>query len=380
MEIVKAASTEDFLAMVPALAGCDVTRSIVFVPFRGKRTFGTACRIDLPSRGRRADIRTVVHGAVGVLSRIRDADRVDVVVYTDRSFEGERGIPHLELGRAAVDGLRRAGFHVGLAACVASDGWGDYLDRSHQAGQPFDEVEASPAGMRARELVAEETGSRDRDVPDADPAAREKVARILGFAPPDPDEELEYFEHEMPTVDWFEMVLTAHDEPLIVAMALEMFDDPASRDAALLHYAFGRDIGMAAVAEGSRLAAVQEETGESMDAIVGAEMAAGESGQGIELSDMLLGRTDRIPDRERLGAAIRMLRAVVAHAPDELRPGPLTLLGWCLWAIGSVAAAAAMLDRAMKLAPEYRMAALLRTWVNAGALPDWLFSQLESPG
>jgi hypothetical protein len=381
MEIVKAASTADFLAMVPALAGCDVARSIVFVPFRGKRTFGTACRIDLPKRGRRADIRTVVHGALGVVSRIRDADRVDVVVYTDSSFESERGIPHLELGRAAVDGLRRAGFHVGLAACVAADGWGDYLDRSHhERGRPLDEVEGSAAGERARELVADESGSRDRDVPDADPEARQKVARILGFAPPDPDEELEHFEHEMPTVDWFEMVLTGHDETVFVAMALMMFEDPASRDAALLHYAFGREIGMAAVAEGSRLAAVHEATGESMDAIVEAEMAAGESGAGVDLSNMLLGRTDRIPDRERLGAAIRMLRAVVAHAPDELRPGPLTMLGWCLWAIGSAAAAGAMLDRAVKLAPEYRMAALLRTWVDAGTLPDWLFNRLESPG
>lgn len=108
---------------------------------------------------------------------------------------------------------------------------------------------------------------------------------------------------------------------------------------------------------GSRLAAVHEATGESMDAIVEAEMAAGESGAGVDLSNMLLGRTDRIPDRERLGAAIRMLRAVVAHAPDELRPGPLTMLGWCLWAIGSAAAAGAMLDWAVKLAPEYRMAA-----------------------
>jgi hypothetical protein len=381
MEIQKASSTADFLAMVPALAGCDVARSIVFVPFRGKRTFGSACRIDLPSRDRRADIGTVVHGALGVLSRIRDTDRVDVVVYTDRTFQAERGIPHLELGRAAVDGLRRAGFHVGLAACVAADGWGDYLDRSHQeTGRPLDDIEASAAGERARALVADEAGFRDREVLDADPAAREKVARALGFASPDPDEEVVHVDREMPTLDWFEVLLTGHDEAVFLAMAMATFEEPASRDAALLHYAFGREIGEAAVTTASRLAAVCEATGKSMDAFVEAEAAVGESIQGNELGDLLLGRTDRIPDRERLGAAIRMLRAVVAHAPDELRPGPLTMLGWCLWAIGSVAAAGAMFDRALRHAPEYRMAGLLRAWVDAGALPDWLFNRLESPG
>jgi hypothetical protein len=376
MEIVKAASTADFLAMVPSIAGGSVAQSIVFVPFHGKRSLGGACRIGLPTRDRRADIRTVVHRAVGVMSRLPGVDRVDVVIYTDRTFEGERGIPHLELGRAAVNGLQRAGFHIGLAACVAADGWGDYLERSHQdVGHPLGDIEASEAGVRARALAGDdEAASWDREVPDADPAERQKVARILGLEPADSDEELVPFSHELPTVDLFEMVLTGCPEPVFVAMGLVLFDGPAARDAALLHYAFGRDIGEAAVANADRWATVQRATGKTMDALVEEEMAAGESVDGVEFGDMLLGRTDRIPDRERLGAAIRMLRALVAHAPDDLRAAPLTMLGWCLWAIGSASAAGAMLDRAIAESPEYRMAGLLRTWVDAGALPDWLFS------
>ena len=382
MEIVKAESTAHFLGFVPALVGGSVARSIVFVPFHGTRTFDTACRIDLPGRDRRADIRTVVHGAVSVLSRVRGADRVDVVVYTDRSFESERGIPYLELGRAAVEGLQRAGFHVGLAACVAADGWGEYLDRSHRStGRPLDEIAGSAA------LVA---ASGDREVPDADPSARGKVARILGFEPSLPGEELVYFERALPLVDWCELVLTGYDESAIVAMGLALFESPAARDTALLYYAFGREVGEAADADARRLAEVQRATGESMDAIVEAEIAAGAPGgdlgvdlgfdlgfdRGFDLGDMLLGRTERVPDRARLGAAIRMLRALVAHAPDELRPGPLTMLGWCLWAVGSSAAAGAMLDRALAIAPDYRMAALLRTWIDSGAHPEWLFSRL----
>jgi hypothetical protein len=33
----------------------------------------------------------------------------------------------------------------------------------------------------------------------------------------------------------------------------------------------------------------------------------------------------------------------------------------------------------LDLAPDYRMAALLRTWIDAGAMPDWLFARLDSP-
>jgi hypothetical protein len=37
-----------------------------------------------------------------------------------------------------------------------------------------------------------------------------------------------------------------------------------------------------------------------------------------------------------------------------------------------------MFDRALALDGEYRMAALLRTWVDAGGMPDWLFERLRS--
>jgi len=370
MEILTAASAPDFLAMVPTLVGGSVERSVVFVPFSGKRTFPTACRVDLPPRERRADVRTVVHGALGVLSRIPNADRVDVVVYTDRSFAGERGIPHLELGRAAAEGLRRAGFHVGLAACVAADGWGDYLDRTHrEAGYPLEEIERSEVAARVRELGVgrDSVGLREREVPDADPVARLAVARVLGREPDDPDVELVRLEREAPLVDLLELVLVGHREPAVIAIGLTLLESPAARDVGILHYAFGREVGHAAAVDASRWTAIQRETGQSMDDLVEAELAAG-GASGAEWGDLLMGRTSRTPDRARLGEAVRMLRSLVAHAPDELRPGPLTMLGWCLWAMGSTSAAGAMLDRAVALAPGDRMAAMLRTWVDAGAL------------
>jgi hypothetical protein len=367
MEIVKATSAAEFLSIVPTLAGGSVERSIVFVPFRGNRTFPAACRIDLPSRERRADLRALVHGALGVLSRIRDADRVDVVVYTDRSFEAERGIPHLELGRAAVEGLRRAGFHVGFAGCVASDGWGDYLDRSHaDAGRPLDEISVRSV----------DDGSRDREVPDADTARRLEVARLLALELPPRREDVDDLEHEVPLVELLEVLLESCDAPELVAVGLKLFASPAIRDAAILSFAFGRDVGHLAMLDAERWGRVQRETGLTMDEIVAAELESG-AAPDFAQEDLLLGRTDLVPDRERLGAAIRLLRTLVAHAPDELRPGPLTMLGWFLWAVGSVSAAGAMLERALTLDPGYRMASILLTWFDSGALPEWLFRRLE---
>lgn len=57
MEIVRAASTPDFLAMVPALVGFAPQRSVVCVPFSGKRTAEPVMRVDLPERRRESDFR-----------------------------------------------------------------------------------------------------------------------------------------------------------------------------------------------------------------------------------------------------------------------------------------------------------------------------------
>lgn len=381
MEIIRASETADFLALVPALVGRNPERSIVFVPFHGTRTFPTACRFDLPVRSRRSDMRAVVHAALGILSRIPDADRVDVVVYTDRSFEGERGIPHLELGRAAFEGLRRAGFGVGLAACVAADGWGDYRDRTHRdVGRPLAEIEESPIAARARGLGADD--DLGPGIPDADPAARARVERLLGFEKSTPEDdgqadELVAMVRDIPTLDLYDLALDGGDDPAMIALALEVFDSPADRDAALLYFAFGREIGERTVASQARWEATCAESGLSMDEAVAAELASGERPEDVEAADLLMGLTDVVPDRDRLTSLIRRLRTLVAHAPREMHAAPLTMLGWALWACGSGSAAGKVLDRALTVAPGYGMARLVRTLVDSGVVPEWLYSRLD---
>lgn len=423
MQIVTARSAADFLAMVPTLVGWRPEQSIVFVPFAGQRTFPSACRIDLPRRERRADHRAVVHAALGILSRIPGADRVAVVVYTDRTFVGERGIPHVDLGRTAVDGLRRAGFHVGLAACIAADGWGDYLEPEHrETGRPLDEITRS--GTAAQVLAPPGDSLHVTEIPDAAPAARRSVAAALGIDGSGPPPESLRRVKELPRLELVRFALEEDDDPATIAVALEVFDVPALRDLAVLVAAFGEAVGERFVAVDDRLRAAQRaasldaasldagsldagsldavgldagspdavgldagslecppagpppESARSMDEVAAAALAEGD-GDAREISDLLLGSSARVPDRERLSRLIRRLRTLIAHAPDELRVGPLTMLGWALWACGAGSAAAAMVDAALRIEPGNGMVQLLRSWFATGAVPEWLFSRFE---
>lgn len=96
MEIIRAASTPDFLAMVTALMGFAPQRSVVCVPFSGKRTAEPVMRVDLSDRRRESEFRNLADYLIGVLSRLRAVDRVAIVIYTDLDFAAERGIPYLD--------------------------------------------------------------------------------------------------------------------------------------------------------------------------------------------------------------------------------------------------------------------------------------------
>ncbi len=74
MEIVRAASIPDFLAMVPALMGFAPQRSVVCVPFSGERTAERVMRVDLPDRRRESGFRNLAGYLIGVRSRLRAVD------------------------------------------------------------------------------------------------------------------------------------------------------------------------------------------------------------------------------------------------------------------------------------------------------------------
>lgn len=372
MEIIRAASTADFLAMVPALAGFAPRCSVVCVPFVGKRTGEPIIRVDLPDRRRESDFRHLAGHLIGIVSRLRAVDRVAIIVYTDLDFTVERGIPYLDLGRALEKAFTRAGFAVVESACVANDGWGSYLERSHQnEGRPLAEIAESPLGSRTEVIEAARRGIDALvGIPDADAGARSSVAELLEGRRELPVERLDL-------LDVVEGAMAASElTPLTAAGLLRVMQMPSARDVMLLQAAYGKDVGAYAFAEQARMTRIKRQTGESMDEIAARELASSATREdAVYMSSLMMGTTDRRPDWPRLERGRGLYGELASLAPAEAAAPALTCLAWFNWALGRGSAAGDLLDRVLAAEPGYGLALVLHTWFGSGAIPEWLFDR-----
>jgi hypothetical protein len=381
VEVLRATSSADFLAMVPALAGFRPRNSVVFVMFAGKRSAG-APRLDLPTRRRAADYRAIASAAIGMASRAQGVDRLVPVVYTDSTFEGEHGIPWLDFMRHVRKQLRDAGFSVGETFCVAADGWGSYVDRDSPAsGWSLSEIEQSPLRGDAewitgplpdldalsqlaipsadeldamRDWLAQRTGADDGDRIDAalddrdDPSSR--IEAILG----------EGDSAGTPPVDdlgWLLLHVQA----------------PSNRDAAMLQIAFGAEFAGYVRRDNARFADLQAMTGLSMDDVVQQEVDAGRASFADAGSNGIMGIGPGRPDVGRLRRGIAVMMVAVACSPTEYRLAPLCILAWMWWALGLGSVASRFVELAIGLDSKYRMANLLYALFSGGRVPDWAF-------
>lgn len=362
MEIIRAASTADLLALTPALVGFEPRRSLVLIPFVGTRTLPSALRVDLPRRRREKEARELSHVMLGMLSRFRGVDGVAVVVYSDATFEQERGIPYLDLARAMTANLERAGFRVVEAACVAPDGWELYDGTHHARGRPLSEIAASSVHSELPERSAEA-------VPEVAAALRASAhLRLLRGDLLDADI-IEVIEDAVTAEEW--TAATA-------ATLLALVTSPPLRDVVLLQWAFGRQTGEDVYDQSMLWSAMRERTGETMDELVARELAEaaelGVEAEGVQHAGLLRGHSDAMPSRERLGSALRAARRLVAFAPSEALAPALTIEAWMLWALGRGSAAGDALDRALDHDPGYGLAHVLQAVLGAGMLPDWVFT------
>jgi hypothetical protein len=384
-EIIRAESTADFLAMVPGLAGFSPQNSLVCVPFAGRRTVPGLLRIDLPERRRKADYRKIVSYVVGVLSRMPGIDRVDPVIYTDSGFASERGIPWVGLGRALIDGLVNAGFHIGQAACVASDGWGSYLEAAHRAeGHPLSEIASSDIGARMAEARGGPVGGvlDDVEMVDAAEDERAEIARLIEVIREEVRRQdgsvIESLDAkaELDPVSWLEYCLERVDalDDADRAMLLLFAESPPVRDQFAVQVAFGRAVGQSVMIDNLLYNARRQATGRSMDELVADDLAAGER-PFVDAGSLLLGRTATRPDVARVTSGIRLFHDAIAVAPDDLRPSALCVLAWLHWSLGRGSAAGYLIDRALDLDPDHGMAAILATIFDAGMIPEWAFAR-----
>lgn len=379
--IVKTTHAHDFLAVVPQLIGFDPQQSVVLVAFRGNRTCG-AMRVDLPDVENPRLHKRIATTLIGMFCRIREADAIVPVLYTDASFAG-RGLPHAPFAEALVSRATSAGFLVRDALCVAADGWGSYLDVAcPPGGNLLDEIRNSTAPATLppdalRSLAAPDEQAR---LPHTDPEERRRVARHLKIfrqvvGDPVFNDGLVAFNRRFDTVQLAESALAldiAELRPAAAAAVLYSLQAPPHRDQIMLQFAFGRAVGAETRDTNLIMLARQRFDGRSMDEIVSEDLSEGRV-RGQDTADMMMGTSATRPDIERVESSIRLLKTLVALAPDEARPAPLCMLAWLSWALGRGSVAHIFVQQALAIDRYYGMARLLSTLFDSGHMPEWAF-------
>jgi hypothetical protein len=397
--IVKTPTPQDFLALVPQLVGFLPECSMVLVAFRGNRTCG-ALRFNLPPDGAgRDELRRIAGALLGTLCKISGVDALVPVVYTDddigESPTAAEDLPQGAFIAAIQHRAAQSGFLVRDALCVAADGWASYLEAADTASQdhgralrhPLSAIAAStvhasiPRTAR-RELGRLQTGA---ELPTVDLATRERCARRLArYQRLGPDmgpipELIEMVGDLLDPVGTAEAALGVNPAELSIdeiAALLFLMQGPATRDQMMLQFAFGEEEGRRSHELNRHYARRQRETGLSMDDLVEAEIATGQTFEQTTptTGDLMLGDTTDRPDPDRIDRGIGLLKLLVATAPRHARPAPLCMLAWLSWALGQSSVAGVYLDTALDIDADYPMAMLLMQLIGSGRLPEWAFA------
>lgn len=393
--IVRTRSAAAFLALVPSLTGMQPRDSLVLVAFGGKRTRG-AMRFDLPGTDDPKILGRSATTYTGLVCKIEGADGVVPVVYTDRSFAGEGGLPHRILLDRIVVRARRAGLDVKDALCVAFDGYGSLFDR-----------DLPPEGLPLADLTQQHDlpplldATAATVLPEVDGAEQQaltaEVAALLGLPPGGLSHSRaqlrEHWAVHLPRVradpGYAEEAVRrpvetgrAEEEPLLrllrdlgpdvvvedalgfldgplngmrgLAVLAALADKPNFRDLVLLQAGWGRAFGRHVTDRTLVVASPALQAGEAVHlAISGGDMAR--------------------PDTGRVDRAILRIREAAARTPQPERAPLLTMLAWLHWSLGRGSIASDLAGAAGSASADYPFADLLRTMLGAGMLPEWAF-------
>ncbi|MER7798617.1 DUF4192 family protein [Microbacterium sp. NPDC096154] len=345
--VIQASEPARFLSLLPHLAGFTPRESLVLVPFAERRTIG-ALRIDLPEPG--ADLAEYSATAVGLICKVREADRVAIVVYTDAAYRDGAGRP---AGADLVHEVLRRAHECGLppvyTLCVAADAWGDPLEPGGP-DLPLDDIQ--PADVELDDGPADDV-SGDQDsgcaLPPSDLATRERVANELrAFSLTLGDPTLPALIESAILDDPTEL------SPRSLAQLIQLLDRPALRDVALHQWCGGYDEGVATQAWQI------EWTRDRSLVPTGPVRLAGE-GAGV--------------DPRRLERALELARRLAACAPRANRAGPLVAAAWLSWALGRSTHAAHYVGLVRELDPNHGLAGIVAAMISAGHLPEWVFDR-----
>ncbi|WP_054687463.1 DUF4192 family protein [Microbacterium sp. No. 7] len=331
--IHKATGAGDFLTAVPAMLGYRPTESVVAVPFAGTRTIG-AMRFDVPAVENAGSFAAV---AMGLLCKVENATGVALIVYGERE-QAEA------VGSAIAMQADMCGMQMIDRLYVAGDAWGRIGEDGTEA------LPETPAHLAAMLTASDQRAGAT--LPTVDEALAAQVAEAL---PTDLPVALAMAGGDL--LDAIEQALSWDGSDLeagAVALLSAMLNRPATRDIALVQWAHGFAAGESA-----------------LDAQIGWEQ--GEK-YPAHLARVMWGEGPR-PDPKRLDAALTACRYVAALSPEEAQVGPLAAAAWLSWALGRSTHADAYARRALAIDSEHGLSQIVRTFVDAGHLPEFAFSR-----
>ncbi|WP_346233569.1 DUF4192 domain-containing protein [Parafrigoribacterium mesophilum] len=367
--IVKAHNASDFLALVPYLLGFHPRDSVVLVAFCGNRTRG-ALRFDLPKTDAALACKRIATTMIGMLCKLPEVDALVPVAFTDDRFADP--IPHRVFMETLLRRADLAGFRARDALCVASDGWGSYLEADcPPGGHPLDQISGSDIGRRIPAAARGSLGAVTDGavIPAVDLGTAERVARLLATyrRVTDTAELVPFgrlgavFDTDGPPPVFtlprlIELALRLNPtriEDRDAALLLWLLHKPVGRDALMLQFAFGPAAGFRVL------------FGE-------AKFRDGDDSVARESAALMFGEGPR-PDPARITTGIGVLMAVTARAPKSARPAALCTLAWLQWALGRGSVAGILAQQALSIQPDYGFARLLSAMLDAGRLPEWAF-------
>ncbi|MBB3157173.1 hypothetical protein FHS07_000857 [Microbacterium proteolyticum] len=369
--VLRATSSPAFLALVPHLLECTPRRSLVVVPFDGGRSLG-AMRVDLPPQGDDPTEEGVASTVVGMACKVTRTDAVAIAVYTDSPVTSGAGAPHTGLVDAVRARADICGLRIVDALVVGSDGWASYLEPSagprplteirdaafegldhdvsgdHLAAARLPAVSADDSRLLEQLLVdVEHALRRSRDRRRLSPARRTAADAVAAEIADPPG--------------LFESTIARPTEQVdmtrIAALAF-CLERPALRDVALMQWTGDLATG---------------------DAVFRAQTAfRGGEPMPEDLARPLWGEGAK-PDPARLRAGLELCRRVASLVGPERRPGALAACAWLAWASGRSTHAAFYADAALAIDGTHGLSEIMRTMLDAGRLPEWVFERSTSP-
>lgn len=375
--VIRAASSADFLSLLPVLTGYTVTNSLLVVLFSGNRSFGSL-RFDLPASDAPRDVTSLAAAVREAVRSITQVDGVAFAVITDRSSSDCGGVPWRNLARRLEQHALRAGLVLRDSCCVAADGWCSFL--SPEPGdrlRPLSEIRHSMAGLEASMLVEEAVPELEQLGELPSPAAGRAVEVRAAIE--------ELLAHPARTARG--SVFTA---PRLSALIEHTEATPTALDTARVAVCAGNPAGWlrlvcalleSALADGYPTGEVgAEDSGPVSEAVYiadcldrgGAFDDPGELMRAYGPLEHTLVRYGAVqPDRARHRRASQLLAEIAAATPAAHQPGLRCLLAWLWWWVGLSSIAERHLRAAREIDPEHQLTLMLGRLIDHGTLPPW---------